>query len=78
MEFVSDSELKDAKDRLKGGLIIGLETNIEKASVIGLFETIGLGYDFFDEYIKTINEITASDIVRVANKYFNNIYVVIY
>ena len=75
MEFVSDSELKDAKDRLKGGLIIGLETNIEKASVIGLFETIGLGYDFFDEYIKTINEITASDIVRVANKYFNNIYV---
>ena len=36
---------------------------------------MGLGYDFFDEYIKLIDEITASDIVTVSNKYFNNIYV---
>ena len=26
-------------------------------------------------YIKMIDEVTASDIIRVANKYFNNIYV---
>ena len=74
MEFISDSELKNAKDRLKGGLIIALETNAEKASVIGLFETLGLGYDFFNKYVKMIDEVTASDIIRVANKYFNNIY----
>jgi predicted Zn-dependent peptidase len=75
MEFVSDSELQDAKDRLKGSFIIALETNSEKASVVGLFETIGLGYDFLDEYVKMIDEVSASDIIRVANKYFNNIYV---
>ena len=28
-----------------------------------------------DEYIKLVDEVTASDIVRVANKYFNEIYV---
>ena len=75
MEFVSDSELNDAKERLKGSFIIALETNSEKASVTGNFETLGLGYNFLDKYVKLIDEVTASDIIRVANKYFNNIYV---
>lgn len=75
MEFVSDTELLDAKNRLKGSFIIALETNAEKASVIGLFESMGLGYNFFDKYVKMIDEVTASDIIRVSNKYFNNIYV---
>ena len=75
MEFVSDSELQDAKDRLKGGFIIALETNAEKAANIGLFEAYGFGYDFLNEYIKIIEGITASDIIRVANKYFNNNYI---
>ena len=72
VEFVSDSELKDAKDRLKGGFIIALETNSEKASSVGLFEAYGLGYDFLNEYTKMVDEITASDIVKVANKYFTS------
>lgn len=72
MEFVSDSELQDAKDRLKGTFVIALETNSEKASVIGLFEAYGLGYDFLNTYIKMIDDVTASDIVNIANKYFNN------
>ena len=75
MEFVSDSELKDAQDRLKGGFIIALDTNAEKASNIAMFESMGFGYDFLNTYIKMINEVTASDIVRVANKYLNNICV---
>lgn len=70
-EFVSDSELKNAKDRLKGGFILAMETNAEKASNLGIFEAYGFGYDFLDSYIKMIDEVTASDIVRVANKYFN-------
>ena len=74
MEFVSDSELKDAKDRLKGGFVIAMETNSEKASNIGLFESYGFGYDFLDEYIKMIDEVSASDIISVANKYFTDIY----
>ena len=71
-EFISDSELQDAKDRLKGGFIIALETNSEKASTAGLFEMYGLGYDFLDTYTKLIDEVTASDIVKVANKYFTS------
>ena len=75
LEFVSNTELQNAKDRLKGSFIIALETNSEKASVVGLFEAMGLGYDFLDSYIKMIDEVSASDIIRVTNKYFNNIFV---
>ena len=71
-EFVSDTELQDAKDRLKGGFILALETNSEKASNIGYFEGYGFGYDFLDNYTKIIDEVTASDIVKVANKYFTS------
>ena len=71
-EFVSDTELQDAKDRLKGGFIIALETNSEKASNVGFFEAYGLGYDFLNTYMKMIDEVTASDIVKVANKYFTS------
>ena len=71
-EFVSDQELSDAKNRLKGGFIIALETNAEKASNSGFFEAYGFGYDFMNMYIKMIDEVTASDIIRVANKYFTS------
>lgn len=71
-EFVSDSELQDAKDRLKGGFIISLETNSDKAENVGFFEAYGFGYDFLGTYTKMIDSVTASDIVSVANKYFNS------
>ena len=71
-EFVSDTELQDAKDRLKGGFIVALETNSKKASNIGIFEAYGFGYDFLNTYTKMIDEVTASDIVKVANKYFTS------
>ena len=70
-EFVTDRELQDAKDRLKGGFIIALETNSEKAQNIGIFESYGFGYDFLESYIKMINEVTPSDVLNTANKYFN-------
>ncbi len=72
IEFVSDTELQDAKDRLKGSFVIAMETNSEKASNIGLFEAYGFGYDFLNEYVKMINQVTASDILSVANKYFSS------
>ena len=75
MEFVSDNELSDAKARLKGGFIVAMETNSEKASTVGFFESMGFGYDFLPSYVKMIDEVSASDIIKVANKYFNNIFV---
>ena len=74
-EFVGSKELQEAKDKLLGHYIIGLETNLDKATTVGWFETTGRGYQFEDEYIKQINEVTEADIIEVANKYFTNNYV---
>lgn len=74
-EFVSTKELKEAKEKLIGRFILAKETNLEKASVLGSFETTGVGYRFNSEYEKLINSVTVSDIIRVANKYFNDNYV---
>ncbi len=74
-EFVGSKELQEAKDKLLGHYIIAQETNIDKASTIGWFETSGRGYQFDEEYVKLINSVTESDIIEVANKYFNDKYV---
>lgn len=74
-EFVSDKELQEAKEKIIGNYIISQETNLEKASTIGWFEASGRGFDFKNKYETLINNVTASDIVEVANKYFNNNYV---
>lgn len=73
--FVSDKELQEAKDRLLGQYVIALETNTDKADTLGWFEASGRGFKFVDEYADLINSVTASDIIEVANKYFNNNYV---
>ena len=74
-EFVGSKELQEAKDKLLGHYIIGQETNLDKATTIGWFEASGRGYKFDDQYAQLINSVTESDIIEVANKYFNNKYI---
>lgn len=74
-EFVSDKELQEAKEKIIGNYIISQETNLDKATTVGWFETSGRGFDFETKYETLINNVTASGIVEVANKYFNENYV---
>lgn len=74
-EYVGDKELADAKEKLLGNYIIGLETNLDKATNVGWYETSGRGYEFKNKYAELINSVTDADIIRVANKYFNDNYV---
>lgn len=75
-EFVSDKELQEAKDKIIGNYVLSQETNLDKASTVGSFEVSGRGYGFKDKYENLINSVTASDIMEVANKYFNENYVI--
>ena len=70
-EFVADKELREAKDKILGNFILSQETNAEKAATIGWIEASGRGFDFIDKYPSIIESVTAGDIIRVANKYFN-------
>lgn len=74
-EFVTQNELQAAKDKLIGNFILNQETNSEKASSIGWFETTNRGYAFNKKYPKLIQKISSNDIITVANKYFSKPYV---
>lgn len=74
-EYVGTKELQNAKDKIIGQFVIAQETNLEKAATSGWFEASKRGYEFKNEYSKLINSVTESDIIEVANKYFNNNYV---
>jgi len=69
-ELVSDEDLKNAKAKYIGNFVM----QIEKPSTIAGYalnkETQGLPDDFYENYIKNINAVTAEDIKNAANKFF--------
>ena len=73
--FVGTQELQEAKDKLVGQFVISQETNLEKASLLAKFEASKRGYNFKNDYLNLINQVNENDILEVANKYFNNNYV---
>ncbi len=76
-EFVSDKELQEAKDKILGNFILSQETNMEKASSLGWFEVCSRGIDYINEFPKLIQSITAADVIKAANKYFDTPYVTV-
>lgn len=74
-EYVGDKELADAKEKLLGNYVIGLETNLDKATNTGWFEASTRGYEFKDRYEDLINSVTDADIIETANKYFTDNYI---
>lgn len=73
-EFVSAKELREAKDKLLGNIIIALETNMDRSSFISKYESFGFGLDYLEELKQEIENVTSSDILSFANTYFNNPY----
>ena len=69
-ELVSEEDLKNAKAKYIGNFVM----QIEKPSTIASYalnkETQGLPDDFYENYIKNINAVSAEDIKNAANKFF--------
>jgi len=69
-ELVSEEDLRNAKAKYVGNFVM----QIEKPSTIAGYalnkETQGLPEDFYENYIKNINAVTAEDIKNAAYKFF--------
>ena len=70
-EPIADQELQEAKDKLSGHFALQHETNSEQAFYLGLFETLGIGYQFDKAYPKLIQTVTAEEIQQAAKTYFS-------
>ena len=76
-EFVSEEELENAKNKVKGSAILAQALNSDKADTMAISEVFGNGYDFYNgRFDELIDEVTLTDIIAVANKYFSKPYVV--
>lgn len=69
-EKVSDEVLNNVKAGYIGKFVMQVEKPETVARYALNIQTQGLPEDFYENYIKNINAVTADDIVRVANKYF--------
>ncbi len=67
---VSDDVLKNVKAGYIGRFVMQVEKPQAVARYALNIETEKLPADFYEKYIQTINNVTADDIYRVANKYF--------
>jgi len=74
-EYVSNIELKEAKDKIMGNILISLETNMDDASLLGWYGILGYDLNHLEEYKKEIMNVTQSDILAAANKYFSKPYI---
>lgn len=70
-EDVSTAELKAVKTYLKGNFKIDNQTNSSLSFTTALDELYGLGWAHYLEFDQAIEEVTAEDIKRVAQEYFD-------
>ena len=68
-ERVTDEMLNSVKAGYIGRFVMQVEKPATVARYALNIETEGLPADFYENYIKNINAVTADDIMRVANKY---------
>ena len=74
-EMVTTKELNDAKDKILAKFVLSLETNMDEATVMNWYSTLGYKLNALDEYKKLISEVSQGDILEVANKYFTKPYI---
>lgn len=70
-EKVSAEELAIAKSLYSGSFALGLEDPARSAGFASAILINGLPADYYKTYLQKVNAVTADDIFRVAQKYFN-------
>lgn len=72
---VSEEELENAKNNLFGKWAFISETNSQQANCLAHYGIMGFGFDFHQKAVEKVKKVTVEDIMRCANKYFNDKYV---
>ena len=69
---VTDKELREIKNYLKGTFILDHQTNKRQAWYLGWYETIGKGYLYDNLYLKDLERVTPEDIIKTSKKYLKD------
>lgn len=69
-EAIDPSELETLKNYLSGKFLSGIDTAFNIAGKFRAVEIHGLGYDYYNDFLKTLGEISPEGIMQTAKKYF--------
>lgn len=69
-DLVSEEDLRNAKAKYIGSFVMNMEKPATVARYALLTQTQGLPADFYENYIKNINAVTAEEVRAAAQKYF--------
>ena len=72
---VSDDELKNAKNNLIGKQQFLSETNSQQANIMAYYSIMGKPFNYRESVIEKIKAVTSDDVLKCAQKYFNDNYV---
>jgi zinc protease len=68
-ELISPEELKRIKAQVLANNVYERDSNFYQAMLLGMLETVGIGWQKYDEYVTKVNQITAEQVRDVARKY---------
>lgn len=67
----SDDELEEAINSIWGSSLMSRLSRINQAYYMGVYEYLGLGYNYDEVYIDKIRAVTKEQVVEVSKKYFD-------
>jgi predicted Zn-dependent peptidase len=70
-ELIDENELETAKNYMIGSFVGSLNTPFEVADRQKIILLDELPADYYENYIKNIRAVSASDVMEIANKYYN-------
>ena len=76
LQKISAKELKEAKTFIEGNYTLEMEDNFHRADSLAFWESIG-NCGFADSYLKNVQSVKISDVVRVSGKYLNSLYTMV-
>jgi zinc protease len=68
-ELVSNEELQRIKAQVLASAVYEQDSNFYQAMLLGIMETVGIGWQAVDHFVENINKITAEQVRAVAIKY---------
>ncbi|MFB3895787.1 MAG: M16 family metallopeptidase, partial [bacterium] len=71
-ELVTEEELNNAKEQMKGGMVLALESTSSRMTRLADLEIHFGKYISLDEVIKRIDTVTREDIIRLATQLFSD------
>ena len=67
--------MHNAKNNLIGKQQFLFETNTQQANTMAYYSVMGKGFNYRDEVIEQVKNVTSEDILACANKFFTDDYV---